>query len=415
MPWDQPLAELKAQAVHALHVAFQSVADWVERVRPEDGIAGRFCWAVKTSRAANVAATHHVLSSLKRMGLFQRLITEADQRQGLAWVEVMHDPTTGRYQDPALLDRPSPRWPEDAPWPSPDMLASVDQHARGVLKALTPAERRDPERTQAPPPGCPQPHDPPESMVAWIKDLPYRKNAPWACTHAQRMLRWMLRWHEEGRFGADPLVEAIAFLYSIQDPRTGLWGTSSQPWHKRVAGVFKLLVFLRERLDLPIPGAEHLIDGLIARWASPEYDRIASGGEEWQHWYIMAHLRPLVPEHRGDEVERLAAYRIVRSLETFAAPDGGLKYLPEGSLPMWHGFDMVPEGELIDQGDAQGLGILSAAICVCVDLLALSLDTPWTGQWRLIEREDDPVGPAADVLRSRVIEAVPELADGDQV
>jgi hypothetical protein len=50
----QPLDELKEQAVEVLESTLPPVIAWTRKVRPEDGTAGRFRWAVESTRPANV-------------------------------------------------------------------------------------------------------------------------------------------------------------------------------------------------------------------------------------------------------------------------------------------------------------------------------------------------------------------------
>ena len=393
--WDEPLDTLRTRALEALERQRAGLADWVSRVRGEEGRAGRFRWAKQTTRGANVGATNYVLGALIHSGLFDHAITEEDANAGIAWIDALEG-EAGQFHDPALLDRPPPGWPQGEPWPSPAMQQAVNQYATSVRRRYQGgmAERHGDLR---PPAGWPQPEDGPQAALAWIKTRPYDENAWSACSHAMRMASLMLQWHKDGWFGIDPVIEAVRFFYEIQDPETGLWGTPDQRKNVRINGTFKLFPLLREQLDLPIPHAERVIDQVIAEWGRPDYDERASGCDEWDNWYVVALLRPLVPEHRGDEIERIAAYRIARTVEVFGQPDGGLSFHPGVASRHWNGFDMI-EGA-VAQSDAQGAATLSRGLTVCVDLAGLNGATSWTDQWRHRPGEREP-----DAIREPFLE-----------
>ena len=270
------------------------------------------------------------------------------------------------------------------------MQEGVNQYAQGTLRGfgVDVAELPPPD----PPAGWPQLADGPELALEWIRTRPYHEDAWGACSHGMRMATRLLQWHKDGHIAIEPLVEALRFFYGIQDPDTGLWGTPSQPRHVRINGAFKLFPLLRENLDLPIPHADRIIDAVLAEFDRPDYDRTVGACDEWDNWYVVALLAPLVPEHRADDIRRVAAHRIVRTLEIFAEPDGGLSYHPGACTTGWIGFDMAPA---LPQGDVMGPGILSAGINVCVDLLGLQGRTSWDGTWRL--RSPESAALRADI------------------
>ena len=369
-------ADQKRDVTDTLNTLSDGLAQWTEKVRPEDGAPGRLRWAVASTRDANVGATRYVLNGLERAGLKDRLWTEEDQQAAIAWIRSLH--TGGeQYHDPALFDRPSPDWPADQPWPSDAMRATVNGYAQDVLEhcgvargAMAPAE---------PPPGWPQKHDDPAAMLQWIKTRPYDQRAWGACSHGMRMTRFMLDWYKQGVLSLDPVVEAIDFFYSIQDPETGLWGTSDQPRNVRINGAFKLFVLLREQLDLPLPHADRLIDQVLAEFDRPDYERTVGGCDEWDNLYVLAMARDQAERDRSEELRALAARRLSRIPELFGKPDGGLSFVPEHGKTDWLGIDMAPERP---QGDAMGLCIVTCAINQCIDLLGLHEATRWTGDGR---------------------------------
>ena len=393
-PPELSLDELCGQALMALRAALPKMVDWTAKVRPADGSRGRFRWAVTSTREANVPATAYILSGTKEMGIQEQFWTAEDRAAGAAWIRAMHQGGE-QYRDPALLHPKTPGWQESEPWPSPAMLGGINGYARNVLRHCL--DDDTPLPPEAPPPGWPQPGDSPESILEWIKTRPYDKNAWGACSHGMRMATFLWRWHQEGRYPLAPVLEALRFFYSIQDPVTGLWGTANQSPHVRINGTFKLFPLMRDQLDLPVPHADKIIDQVMAEFARPNYDTTVGACDEWDNWYVLALARPFARGHREAEIRRLAAWRIQRVLTIFQQADGGLSYGPHFCTTGWIGFDMAPP---LAQGDAMGPGILVAGINVCIDLLGLQGQTPWTGKWHL-----RPVDPEA--LRAPLLAALP--------
>jgi hypothetical protein len=274
------------------------------------------------------------------------------------------------------------------------MLGGINQYARNVLKnCVEDVEELPPDN---PPPGWPQANEDPAEMLQWVRSRPYEKNAWGACSHGMRMATYMLRWFKEGRIPLEPVIDALNFFYSIQDPETGLWGTPDQPQNVRINGTFKLFPLMRENLDLPLPHAGKIIDQIIAEFNRPDYDRTLCGCDEWDNWYVLALALDQAGGHRRREILKTAAWRIRRVLDIFHQPDGGLSFHPDHSTTTWIGFDMAPARP---QGDAMGPGILCAGINVCIDLTDLQDATSWTGQWRLRSREKEDI-------RNQILEGV---------
>ena len=386
------LPDLKAKAAAALNDCIPGIKSWIDQVRDER--PGRLKWAVQTTRDANVAATAYVLGGLCKMGLLDDVWTPADRDAAVAWVEAMHT-ANGQYHDPALLDRRSPDWPADEPWPSAAMRTAANQYALNVIKHSRGANAEY-LGLLVPPPSWPQKTDDPATIVDWIKTRPYHENAWGACSHGMRMATWMLQWHEDGCFGLGPVIEALQFFYDIQDPETGLWGTVDQKKHVRINGTFKLFPLIREQLDLPLPYADRVIDQVLTEFDRPDYDESVGGCDEWDNWYVLALALEPAGGHRREEVLALAARRIARVLHIFRQPDGGLSFFPDRCNSNWVGFDMAPGP--IAQADAMAPGILASGINVCIDLLGLHEASPWTGAWRL-----RPQARASDGLRDRIL------------
>jgi len=368
------------------------MANWVASVRESPG---RFCWACNSTRHANVAATAYILRGLQQMGQYDAVITKEDRRAGIAWVNALAL-GDGQYYDPVLLDRPSPDWPTTRPWPDPAMQEGINQYAIGVLAGYGVAQTGL-FSPYPPPPGWPQLTDGAEQIVAWIKTRPYHENAWSACSHGCRMAIRLLHWYKEGLLPLEPLLAALQFFFDIQDAETGLWGTASQPLHVRINGTFKLFPLLREILDLPVPHAEKIIDRVLAAFVHPDYDQTVGACDEWDNWYVLMALIPLVPAYRREEIRRLAAWRLTRILDLFPKPDGGFSFYPTRCMNNWIGFDMAP---LLSQSDAIGLGILTYAIAICINLLGLQEQTGWSGTWPVRPRESEEL---CRVIREQLV------------
>ena len=393
----ETLDVLKERAIEHMDAALKSVAGWVERIREPEHPA-RMRWAVETTRPGNVAATANVLGGLEYVGLFDRLITDADRRCGVDWVRGMRD-AAGQYRDPALVDRRSPDWPADEPWPSPAMLENVTGYARHVLIQYGGDAIDLP--LQRPADGWPQPEDPPERTVQWIRDRPW-DSEPWgAGSHGQRIATYLLEWYKQGRMSLDPLIDALQFFYDTQDPETGLWGGRSVERQYRVNCTFKLFPLIRDRLDLPLPHPDRIVDRVLEEFYRPDLDDSAGGCDEGNKWYLVCHALEESGNHRRDELQRMAAYRIVRLIELFSKSDGGFSCSPSVCQPGWVGFDMAPP---IPQSDAMGLSTIGRSVSMCVALLGIENATAWTGDWR--------AGAVSEPteLRDEIASRIPQLA-----
>jgi len=373
------LAELTEKALAAMDAASRRVSDWLTKVRPADGAAGRFLWAIETTRPSNVASTANLLSGLTKMGIFDELITPDDRTEGVEWIRQMQR-DDGNFYDPALMDRKTPGWPDDKPWPEPAMRLGVSQYAFSVLSALSSSP------VDTPPPPSPKEWPGPEDAdkaLDWVKTRPWQTN-PWgAGSHSMRMARYLLDWHQQGKIPLDPLIAVLRWFYQVQNPQTGLWGSPDTPLFQRINGTFKLFPLIRDALDLPLPHADRIIDQILSEYYRSDYDHTVGGCDEGNNWYVIDLACEKAPGHRADEISKLAAYRIARMLELFTQRDGGLSYYPDRCQGTWIGYDMAPE---IAQGDAMGPATIAGAVNFCIYILGLADRTGWTGKLRMSER-----------------------------
>jgi len=376
--YKESLSSLTECAAERLAKSADGIKKWVELVRPKDGLQGRFCWAEQTTREANVASTSYVLGGLRKMGIFNDVITPEDKKEGIVWVQSMHMGNE-QYWDTALCNRKTPEWPQGEPWPSPFMQVGMNQYAQGVLRAygiedLPPAP---------PPEGIPRMEEA-DKAIEWVKSQSWNKN-PWSAgSHSMRMATWLLQWYKEGHICIDPLIKVLKFFYEIQDKETGLWGGKDIPWYEQINGTFKLFPLIREQLDLPLPHANDIIDCVMNEFYREDYDRAVGACDEWDNWYVIALALEKAEDYDIEKIKKMAAYRIIRILDIFSKKDGGMSYYPDCCQTNWIGFDMAPA---VPQSDVMGIGVLSAGVNVCIDILNMNKETPWTGIWRMREKE----------------------------
>lgn len=378
---DRPYESLAAEAVSALADVSDGVKSWTDSVRDEN--SARFLWARETTRAANVAASAYTLAGLRKIGIYDSVITPEDKKKGVEWVRSLAV-GDGRYRDPALLDRKPPGWPDEKPWPDSGILECNSRYSQTVLR-----EYGSPDPVSSPPPpGWPQRDDDPQDMVRWIKARPWHESSWSSGSWTAKMMRYMLDWHLEGVLPIDPLIESLRYLYSIQDPASGLWGAPALPVQNRINGTFKLFGFIRNQLDLPLRYPEAMIDQVMDRFYDPSYDENVGGCDEFDNWYVILHALPQTNEYRRDEIRRMAAYRIKALLGTFTKPDGGISFNPGYCQTSWVGIDMAPR---LAQGDAMGLGLITSGVCTCVELCGLVDAATWQGMPRDTKAYSDDI------------------------
>jgi len=389
------LEQMAQRAIERLEALREPLTQWVASVRADDGSPGRFKWAIKSTRPANVAATAYILNGLRHANLIDRVITEADRSAGASWIRSLCHGNE-QYRDPALMDRKTPGWDEAAPWPSPAMLEGINQYARTALRIY--AGNTDPLPPQEPPPGWPNFAEAEAKALEWITTRPWHTN-PWAaCSHMARMGTYLLQWHQRGLISLDPLIGAIRFWYHIQDRSDGLWGAQSVPLQHRINGAFKLFPLIMDQLDLPLPRAERIIDRVFDAFDAPEYEATVGACDEWDNWYVMALAHDKAPQYRDDDIRRLAAWRIIRIADLFHKNDGGFSYGVTTCQTDWIGFDMAPA---LPQSDAIGFSLLALSLNVCVDILGLQSKTRWPGTWRMRADQRPP-----EELRQKIIRRV---------
>lgn len=363
--------ELRDRAEEIYRARAPGVVDWIERLRPEDGARGRFRWALETTRPANVGASGNILCSLRVMGLFDDVVTDEDTEAGIAWIESMKT-DDGYFLDPALMERKTPGWADDEPWPSSAMIGASTAYATNVLRCYLRDEEGTLTPKRPPPPDWPT-VETADTALDWIRSRPWATN-PWgAGSHSMRVASYLLEWHKEGKIGIDPFIDAVRFFYEQHDPETGLYGAPETPLHCRINGLFKVFVLTLARLDLPMPYARPIIDRIFDLFHRPDYDTGLGGCTEWDNWYVLCMCRGKAPGYREEEIRKTAAWRLIRDFEIFSCNDGGLSSDSSTCTTNWCGYDMAPA---VHQGDAMGPGTVTPSIRTCAWILDID-DPPW--------------------------------------
>ena len=353
--YKESLETLTERAIEELNAAADGIKAWVNKIRPADGSRGRFRWAVECNHPANFPSTAYILEGLDYVGIFDEVITEEDRKAGIEWILSTRKPN-GDYHDAAI-----PIAGRKGSW----ILARYrNDRSEGAVNWL----------------GKPYPtlEESEEKSVEWIKSQ-YRQLNPWGSgSRANRHMRRLLYWHQQGKISIDPLVDSLKFVYSIQDPETGLFD-SKNSIQDRANGTMKIFGFTQNKLDLPIPYAQKIIDTVLdQRMLTPEYDRQgARGCGELDNWMVISETVRKIGGYRKEEIRKLAAHRIVCILRLHRKPDGGLSASADCCQTGWNGVEMAPAKP---QGDALALATLTRSVSVCVRLLGIADKSVWTGQ-----------------------------------
>ena len=383
--YKEPLEVLTERAVAELNKSVEGFEAWVGKVRPEDGARGRFRWAIEANHPPNFPATAYILEGLDYVGIFDKVITDEDRKAGIEWIVSTRRPD-GNYYDAAV-----PLGSRKSSW----ILARYkNDRTKGAVNWL----------------GKPYPSlaESEEVSVEWTKGQ-CRELNPWGWgSRVNRHMRRLLYWHQQGEISLDPLVDSLKYVYSLQDPETGLCDRKSSI-QDRINGTMKLFGFTQNKLDLPIPHAKKIIDTVLdRRMLTPEYDRLgADACNELDNWMVISETCRKTGSYRREEIRKLAAHRIVFMLRHHQQPDGGLSSRPDCCQTGWNGIEMAPAKP---QGDALAFATLTRSISVCVRLSDVGDKTVWTGR-----RGWDPTDrPAPTELQRKIASLVfgPEQEQG---
>lgn len=363
------LGDMTVEAVRSLDRAAEDLVAWADLVRDPDK-PWAFRWAKDSVRGANVAACNYILAAASRCGVLDRVLTSRQKQQGSDWIHSLEE-RDSVFTEPALLDRKPPNWRDEREsWP-PDGAhkEAINQYARGCLRFYE--DRALDQLAGPPPPTWPQKGDP--NVLDWIKKV--EPNWSWI----GRIIHRLIVWYHEGAIPKERLLECLEYAHSRQDPETGfLIGGGIQ-------GTFKLLITVHDPAELPVPRAEKLIDSVMRVMDEPDYDKDLFPCQEFDAFYDLAIAWTTAPGYRQEDIRKLAAHRITYILESHRQADRGLSSYADRCIPTWLDWDMAPA---VPQGDAFGWGIYSAGINICVDILGIADQVPWTGKWRQRDQSD---------------------------
>ena len=374
--YQESLEVLTERAVNELNGAAEGIKAWVKEVRPADGSRGRFRWAVEANHAANYVSTSYILEGLDYVGIYDEVITAEDREAGIEWILSTRRPD-GSYHDAAM-----PEGSRKAVW---TLARYRDELATGP----------DPYTSLGKP--YPQPHEIEEKAAAWLKTQWDELN-PWAAgSRTSRPLLNMLHLYKKGEISIDPLVESLRYLYSIQDPKTGMFGSKKWSMETRINGNMKVFGATQGVLDLPLPYAQRNIDSVLSEMLKPGYDGV--GCSELDKWMVLSEAMRKANGYRKEEVQKLAAHSMIRILRDHRAPDGGLSAGTKSCQTGWGGVSMAP-AEF--QGDALGLALLSRAVSVCVYILN-DQEAGSIGNWEGNRGWDPSFRPISKELRDELV------------
>jgi len=365
------LDELTAKAITSLKQASEDLVAWCDVVRDPE-MPWAFRWSEESVRGANVAACNYILAAANRCGVLDRVLTPEQKQQGAAWIRSL-EVEDNVFTDPALVDRKPPNWKDEREgWP-PDGAhkEAINQYARGCLRFYE-SRRLDP-LAGPPPPTWPQKGD--TDVLDWIKEV--EPNWSWI----GRIIHRLIPWYHEGAIPKALLLECMDYAHSRQDPETGFWANGIQT-------TFKLLITVHDPAELPVPRAEKIIDSVLRVMDEPTYDENLFPCEEFDAFYDLAMAWTSAAGYREEEIRKLAANRVRYILESRRQADRGLSSYPNRCIPTWLDWDMAPA---VPQGDVFGWSIFVSGINICVDILGIADQVPWTGKWRQRDQYDTSV------------------------
>ncbi len=383
------LDQLTAEAVAEVNTAVAGIRGWVEKVRPADGSRGRFRWSVDAVHPVNFPSTAYIIEALEYVGIVDDVITAEDRRQGIDWIRSTRS-ADGSYHDPHIP-------------------LELTNKAKWILRRYGADELQEAQRPFPKP--FPQRDEAAAISVDWVK-AQYREFSPWgAGSRVNRHMRWLLIWHLDGKISIDPLIESLRFVYSIQDPETGLFA-SKNSLQDRINGTMKIYGFTQYKLELPVPYAEQIIDTVLdGRMLRADYGQHgADGCNELDNWMVLAEAARTTNGYRAEEIKKLAAYRIVQILRHHQKPDGGISARSTTCQRLWNNVEMAPAKA---QGDALGFATLTRCVSVGIQLLGIEGQTSWTGQ-RGWDPADIPESPELQRKIAALVfpSGVPSSAEG---
>lgn len=226
----------KMQALAGLDQLFEGFFEWLEG--QYDSVSGGFFFA-RSSRDSgkfvpDIESTAQAVHILDRAGILPRLAPE--MKEGLIrFFQGKQDPATGYFYD----ENPDMREDEV-------MVGRAIGYSSSCLYKLgsaplypLPSDKNAPAYMEST-----------ETYLAWLKSVELC-NSWRGCDRLCNSAPYIRALPENER---QPYLDtALAFLDSIQNKETGLWGEGAP--YVRISGTFKLLTFYRS-FDVPVPRRE---------------------------------------------------------------------------------------------------------------------------------------------------------------
>jgi hypothetical protein len=337
--YKRSLESLQKQAIVDVAACREGLLKWSKKIRPADGTKGRFNWAVKfdSDKPANIISTKYAVGTFGNAGILDEVIDEEDKKAGIAWVKSMEQ-EAGGYFDPVYSCGSGK---VDSSVCKGGCRGTVNLYAEDLLQIYG-VDAED-VALSPPPEGWPQ-IETAQWADDWIRMRTWEYDTWAAGANSGRAVYYLYQWYLADKIGIEPLVDAIKEVYSLQDPKTGLWSNRSKSnctLQNRINGTFKVLGTISKQLDLPLFHCEKMV---------------------------------------REEVQKLAAYSISLIKEQYLREDGGLSFYPDYCQHNWLGHQVSP---IVLQGDVMGSSVHTYGLTIAVDIAGLNGKVEWSkGNWR---------------------------------
>jgi hypothetical protein len=376
--YKRSLESLQKQAIVDVAACREGLLKWSKKIRPADGTKGRFNWAVKfdSDKPANIISTKYAVGTFGNAGILDEVIDEEDKKAGIAWVKSMEQ-EAGGYFDPVYSCGSGK---VDSSVCKGGCRGTVNLYAEDLLQFYG-VDAED-VALSPPPEGWPQ-IETAQWADDWIRMRTWEYDTWAAGANSGRAVYYLYQWYLADKIGIEPLVDAIKEVYSLQDPKTGLWSNRSKSnctLQNRINGTFKVLGTISKQLDLPLFHCEKMVDTVIDLMTSDDYAGSRSGCDELDNIFVLAIASDHSDNYRREEVQKLAAYSISLIKEQYLREDGGLSFYPDYCQHNWLGHQVSP---IVLQGDVMGSSVHTYGLTIAVDIAGLNGKVEWSkGDWR---------------------------------
>ncbi len=280
------------------------------------------------------------------------------QNKQAQWLEVLlshQDPETGLFVCPVATASDTR---EGDQWDAAGYYRAITMKLSKRLVQLGVTPRHPLPKTEAVCPSLQDLHGALEKL-GWDHEVygAGSKAGAWAVVRMQELA-------DDGTAEDDPYVMTIVrFLESIQNPRTGFWGTGPDPIDS-MNGLFKSFEPFR-RLDRPLPMPDRIIDSVLSV-QDPE-GKMGDSCSPWNALTLLSHLTAWTSHRRGEIRE--CGLRLCAVLDARRQPDGLYSAMESGCVDVHAGVVLCdgpkPVSDL--QGTGHTLAILKMAEALFAD------------------------------------------------